>query len=40
MELHHKISRCKGGSDDITNLLPVAPWEHAEIDEFRHFNPK
>ena len=39
MELHHKIPRHKGGSDAFENLLPLTPWEHAIIDDFRHFKP-
>ena len=39
MELHHKIPRHKGGTDCYSNLLPVAPWEHAAIDPYRHFKP-
>ncbi|MBP3702089.1 MAG: hypothetical protein J6I64_09375, partial [Lachnospiraceae bacterium] len=39
MELHHILPRRKGGSNEYSNLLPVTPWDHAEIDEFRHFKP-
>ena len=37
MELHHKIPRRDGGSNAYSNLLPVTPWGHAEIDPFRYF---
>ena len=39
MELHHRVPRRDGGSNAYSNLLQVTPWEHAEIDQFRHFNP-
>ncbi len=39
MELHHENPRYKGGSNDYNNLLRVTPWEHAEIDPYRHFKP-
>ena len=39
MELHHIQPRRCGGSNAYSNLLPVTPWEHAEIDAFRHFKP-
>lgn len=39
MELHHIIARRNGGSNAYSNLLKVAPWEHAAIDPFRHFVP-
>ena len=39
MELHHIQPRRCGGSNAYSNLLQVTPWEHAEIDAFRHFVP-
>ena len=39
MELHHcKVPRRDGGKHTYMNLLPVSPWKHAEIDEYRHFS--
>ena len=40
MELHHIKPRHEGGSNYFENLLPVTPWDHDAIDEFRYFNPK
>ena len=39
MELHHKTPRHLGGRDSYDNLVPLTPWEHAEIDPFRYFRP-
>ena len=40
MELHHKVARRNGGPNTYDNLIAVTPWKHAEIDPYRHFNPK
>lgn len=37
MELHHIEPRHMGGSDAFDNLLPLTPWDHASIDQYRHF---
>ena len=39
MELHHKKPRRENGPNTPDNLLPVSPWKHDEIDEYRHFKP-
>ena len=39
MELHHIVPRRNGGSNAISNLIPLTPWDHAAIDPFRYFNP-
>ena len=39
MELHHIKPRHQGGTNALENLLPVTPWEHANIDKYRYFNP-
>ena len=39
MELHHIKARHKGGSHAYENLRKVTPWEHDELDQYRHFVP-
>ncbi|NBT20132.1 MAG: HNH endonuclease [Proteobacteria bacterium] len=29
--LHHIIPRCKGGSDDPSNLVSLSPYKHAYL---------
>jgi hypothetical protein len=36
-ELHHKVPRREGGGHTPDNLEEVWPWEHEEIDPFRHY---
>ena len=36
MELHHPNGR---SGNNLFNFDPVTPWEHDEIDRFRHFKP-
>lgn len=38
MELHHIVPQRDGGSHDPSNLQPLWPWEHAEVDPYRHYN--
>ncbi len=39
MELHHDpVPQRAGGSNAASNLQEVWPWEHAEIDPYRHYN--
>ena len=38
MELHHINGRNIPDPHNINNLKEVWPWEHAEIDPFRHYN--
>ncbi len=37
-ELHHKIPQREGGLHTPDNLQEVWPWEHTDIDPFRHYN--
>ena len=37
-ELHHKTPRRQGGPNTPDNLQEVWPWEHADIDPYRHYN--
>ncbi len=37
MELHHINGRNIDNPHNIDNLLEVWPWEHAEIDQYRHY---
>lgn len=39
MELHHIIPQRHGGPNIYSNLMPLAPWEHAEVDPYRFFKP-
>ena len=36
-ELHHVVSRAEGGSNSMSNLAEVWPWEHAALDPFRYY---
>ena len=38
MELHHIVPQRDGGSHDPSNLQPLWPWEHAEVDPYRYYN--
>ena len=38
MELDHIVPQRSGGSHAPFNLREVWPWEHADIDPFRHYN--
>ncbi|MFC5435995.1 RHS repeat-associated core domain-containing protein [Rhodanobacter umsongensis] len=38
MELHHVIPQRDGGTHDPSNLQPLWPWEHAEVDPYRYYN--
>ena len=37
MELHHKKGRAITNPHNIENLQEVWPWEHDEIDPYRHY---
>jgi hypothetical protein len=37
-ELHHNIPRRDGGSNAPDNLQEVWPWEHEQIDPYRHYD--
>ena len=37
MELHHINGRNVPNANNIDNLMPVWPWEHAEIDPHRYY---
>ena len=36
MELHHKDPQRNGGSNNASNLDALNPWEHDDIDPYRH----
>lgn len=31
VEVHHDTPRCRGGSDDPSNLVPMCKWCHIEL---------
>lgn len=37
-ELHHINGRDIENPHSIDNLMQVWPWEHADIDPYRHYN--
>jgi hypothetical protein len=37
-ELHHKVPQREGGTHTPDNLDEVWPWEHSQIDPYRHYN--
>jgi RHS repeat-associated protein len=38
MELHHIVPQSQGGGNALSNLQPLWPWEHAEVDPYRNYN--
>jgi RHS repeat-associated protein len=37
MELNHITPRWQGGGHSLDNLEPLWPWEHSDVDPYRHY---